>query len=58
MKKKIFYGTTVNTKEQEGYLEVYMTYEVLENIETYEKIEYWKDDKLNGREKFKNNWSE
>lgn len=32
-------GTTVDTKEQEEYIDIYLTYEVLENIETYEKIE-------------------
>ena len=33
-------GTTMDVKETEEYVDVYLTYEVLENIETYEKIEY------------------
>ena len=31
--------TTIDVKESEKYVDVYLTYEVLENIETYEKIE-------------------
>ena len=36
----ISYGTTVYTDEYEKYIEIYLIYEVLENIETYEKIEF------------------
>ena len=39
-------------------MEVSVTYEVLENIGTYEKIEYWKDDSNDGRKESKNYRSE
>jgi len=38
--------TKVDTIEQEDSIEVCVTYEVLENIESYEKIDIWKDEKL------------
>ena len=37
--KENILGITVDTDEQEEYVEVCVTYEVLENIESYEKIE-------------------
>ena len=37
-------NVTVDTNELEGYVEVCVTYEVLENIENYEKLEFWKDE--------------
>ncbi|MBR0427233.1 MAG: sporulation protein YqfD [Clostridia bacterium] len=37
--KENILGVTVDTDEQENYVEVCVTYEVLENIESYEKIE-------------------
>ena len=37
--KENILGVTVDTDEQEEYVEVCVTYEVLENIESYEKIE-------------------
>ena len=37
-------NVTVDTNELEGYVEVYVTYEVLENIGIYEKLEFWKDE--------------
>ena len=33
-------NVTVDTNELEGYVEVYVTYEVLENIGIYEKLEF------------------
>jgi hypothetical protein len=36
---QIYYGKNVNTYENEEYVEVCVTYEVLENIGTNEKIE-------------------
>lgn len=39
LKRKIYFGQNVNTHEKEAAVEVYMTYEVLENIGTNEKIE-------------------
>ena len=36
----------INTYEQEDGVQVYVTYEVLENIGTNEKIEFWRDDKI------------
>ena len=38
--KENILGVTVDTNEQEDYVEVCVTYEVLENIESYEKIQY------------------
>ena len=37
--KENILGVTVDTEEQEDFVEVCVTYEVLENIESYEKIE-------------------
>ena len=37
--KENILGVTVDTEEQENFVEVCVTYEVLENIESYEKIE-------------------
>ena len=37
--KKIYFGKNINTYEKDDYVEVYVTYEVLENIGTNEKIE-------------------
>ena len=37
--QKIYFGKTINTRENEVTVEVYITYEVLENIGTNEKIE-------------------
>ena len=36
--KKIYFGKNVNTYPKEEFVEVYVTYEVLENIGTNEKI--------------------
>ena len=36
--KENILGITVDTDEQEDFVEVCVTYEVLENIESYEKI--------------------
>ena len=36
---KIYFGKTENAYPKEEYVEVYVTYEVLENIGTNEKIE-------------------
>ena len=40
----------INTYEQEDGVDIYVTYEVLENIGTNEKIVFWRDD-ANGRKK-------
>jgi len=40
----------INTYEDEDGVNVYVTYEVLENIGTNEKIVFWRDD-INGRKK-------
>ena len=37
--QKVLFGEIVNTKENENYIEVTVTYEVLENIGTEEKIQ-------------------
>jgi len=37
-KKKIYFGKIINTYENEGYIEIYVTYEVLEEIGAKEKI--------------------
>ena len=34
-----YFGRTINTEEQKEYIEVSVTYEVLENIGIYEKIQ-------------------
>ena len=36
--KESIVGTNINTYEKEGSIDVYVTYEVLENIGTNEKI--------------------
>ncbi len=41
MKLKIkikYFGETINKYEKDGYVEVYVTYEVIENIGANEKI--------------------
>ena len=48
-KEKIINKNTNIYEEQDG-VEVYVTYEVLENIGTNEKIVFWRDE-INGREK-------
>ena len=45
----------INTDENEEYIDVEVTYEVLENIGTEEKIALWKDEK-HGRKKLKSIW--
>jgi len=47
--KKIV-NKNINTYEKEDGVEIYVTYEVLENIGTNEKIVFWRDDR-NGRKK-------
>ena len=36
--KKIYFGKNINTYEKDEYIEVYVTYEVLENIGIEQKI--------------------
>ena len=36
----IYYGEVINSKENEEYIEVTVTYEVLEKIGTKEKIQF------------------
>ena len=43
-------GQVINTYEVENGVNIYVTYEVLENIGTNEKIVFWRDD-ANGRKK-------
>ena len=38
--KKIYFGVKCNTYKKTDYIEVCLTYEVLENIGTNEKIEF------------------
>lgn len=38
--KENILGTEVNVEEAKDYIKVYLTYDVIENIESYEKIEY------------------
>jgi len=45
----------INTYENEGYIDVEVTYEVLENIGTEEKIALWKDER-HGRKELKSIW--
>ena len=48
-KEKII-NKNINTYEKQDGVEVYVTYEVLENIGTNEKIVFWRDE-INGRKK-------
>ena len=48
-KEKIV-NKNINTYEKEDGVEVFVTYEVLENVGTNEKIIFWRDD-INGRKK-------
>lgn len=36
----MYFGEVINTKEQEDFIEVIVTYEVLEKIGTEEKIQF------------------
>jgi len=38
--KITYFGEIINTKEQDDYIEVNVTYEVLEKIGTEEKIQF------------------
>jgi len=48
--KENIVNKNINTYEQEDGVDIYVTYEVLENIGTNEKIVFWRDD-ANGRKK-------
>lgn len=48
-KEKIV-NKNINIYEKEDGVEIFVTYEVLENIGTNEKIIFWRDD-INGRKK-------
>jgi len=48
--KENIVNKNINTYEQEDGVNIYVTYEVLENIGTNEKIVFWRDD-ANGRKK-------
>ena len=48
--KEAIVNKNINTYEKEDSIDIYVTYEVIENIGTNEKIVFWRDDG-NGRKK-------
>ena len=42
--EKSIINKNINTYEKEDGIDIYVTYEVLENIGTNEKIVFWRDD--------------